>query len=91
MTVVASVSRAQFCLRPHRHAVLVSVTDSSIAVTAFIIIKRLFQSVTDCERFQVLTAASMMFRIVFWDILPCKIIVDRRFSGAYCLHPRRQL
>jgi hypothetical protein len=48
MTVVASVSRAQFCLRPHRHAVLVSVTDSSIAVTAFIIIKRLFQSVTDC-------------------------------------------
>jgi hypothetical protein len=23
-------------------------------------------------RFQVLTAASMMFRIVFWDVLPCK-------------------
>jgi len=23
-------------------------------------------------RFQVLTAASMKFRIVFWDILPCK-------------------
>jgi hypothetical protein len=22
-------------------------------------------------RFQVLTAASMMFRVVFWDILPC--------------------
>jgi hypothetical protein len=21
----------------------------------------------------------MMFRVVFWDILPCKIIVDRRF------------
>jgi hypothetical protein len=31
-------------------------------------------------RFQVLTAASMMFRIVFWDILPCKIIVDRHSS-----------
>jgi hypothetical protein len=30
-------------------------------------------------RFQVLTAAIMMFRIVFWDILPCKIIVVRRF------------
>jgi hypothetical protein len=29
-----------------------------------------------CLRFQVLTAASMMFRIVFWDILPCKMIVD---------------
>jgi hypothetical protein len=27
----------------------------------------------------------MMFRIVFWDVLPCKMIVDRRFSGAYCL------
>jgi hypothetical protein len=37
-------------------------------------------------RFQVLTAASMMFRIVFLDILPCKMIVNRRFRGAYCLH-----
>jgi hypothetical protein len=27
-----------------------------------------------------------MFRVVFWDILPCKMIVDRRFRGAYCLH-----
>jgi hypothetical protein len=26
------------------------------------------------------------FRIVFWDVLPCKMIVDRRFRGAYCLH-----
>jgi hypothetical protein len=26
-------------------------------------------------RFQVLTAASMMFRIVFWDVLPCKMII----------------
>jgi hypothetical protein len=24
----------------------------------------------------------MMFRVVFWDILPCKIIVDRRFRGV---------
>jgi hypothetical protein len=37
-------------------------------------------------RFQVLTAASMMFRAVFWVILPCKMIVGRRFRGAYCLH-----
>jgi hypothetical protein len=37
-------------------------------------------------RFQVLTAVSMMFRIVFWDVLPCKIIVDRHFRGVYCLH-----
>jgi hypothetical protein len=27
-------------------------------------------------RFLVLTAASMMFRIVFWDILPCKIMME---------------
>jgi hypothetical protein len=27
-----------------------------------------------------------LFRIVFWDVLPCKMIVDRRFRGAYCLH-----
>jgi hypothetical protein len=26
-------------------------------------------------RFQVLTAASMMFRIVFWDVLPCKMAI----------------
>jgi hypothetical protein len=23
----------------------------------------------------------MMFRVVFWDILPCKMIFDRRFRG----------
>jgi hypothetical protein len=28
----------------------------------------------------------MMFRVVFWDILPGKIIVDRRFRGEYCFH-----
>jgi hypothetical protein len=28
----------------------------------------------------------IMFRIVFWDVLPCKIIVNQRFRGAYCLH-----
>jgi hypothetical protein len=26
------------------------------------------------------------FRIVFWDVLPCKIIVDRCFRGTYYLH-----
>jgi hypothetical protein len=37
----------------------------------------------DDVRFQVLTAASMMFRIVFWDVLPCKIIVDNHFTRQY--------
>jgi hypothetical protein len=37
-------------------------------------------------RFQVLTAASMKFR-VFWDVLPCsQVDVNRRFRCAYCLH-----
>jgi hypothetical protein len=37
-------------------------------------------------RFQVLTAASIQFR-VFWDVLTCsQADVDRRFRGAYCLH-----
>jgi hypothetical protein len=26
------------------------------------------------------------FRAVFWVILPCRMIVDRRFRGTYCLH-----
>jgi hypothetical protein len=25
----------------------------------------------------------MMFRVVFWDILPCKIIVDSNFTWQY--------
>jgi hypothetical protein len=33
-------------------------------------------------RFQVLTAASMMFRIVFWDVLLCKMIVDPDDGGS---------
>jgi hypothetical protein len=43
-------------------------------------------NITEVVRFQVLTAASMMFRAVFWVIMPCRMIVDRRFRGAYCLH-----
>jgi hypothetical protein len=37
-------------------------------------------------RFKVFTAASLKFRFVFWDALPCKIIVDLRFRGTCCLH-----
>jgi hypothetical protein len=33
--------------------------------------------------FQVLMAASMKFRFVFWDVLPCKIIVDNYFTCQY--------
>jgi hypothetical protein len=33
-------------------------------------------------RFQVLTAASIKFRFVFWDVLSCKKIINRRFRGT---------
>jgi hypothetical protein len=36
-------------------------------------------------RFQVLTAVNMKIR-AFWDIAPCRLVVDGRFRGAYCLH-----
>jgi hypothetical protein len=35
---------------------------------------------------RILVKRIMKFRIVFWDVLPCKMIVDRRFRGACCLH-----
>jgi hypothetical protein len=28
------------------------------------------------------------FTFVFWDVLPCKIFIDRRFRGTCCLHHR---
>jgi hypothetical protein len=34
-------------------------------------------------RFQVLTAASMMFRAVFWVILPCRMFVDKHSTRQY--------
>jgi hypothetical protein len=47
---------------------------------------RLIFTFSNLVRFHVLTAASMKFRIVSWDVLPCKIIVDRRFRATWCLH-----
>jgi hypothetical protein len=63
--------------------------DTWMEVTVFYQILRALKKKKKAKigvRFQVLTAASMMFRVVFWDILPCKMIVDRRFRGVYCLH-----
>jgi hypothetical protein len=28
----------------------------------------------------------MMFRAVFWVILPCKMIVENHYQGQFCLH-----
>jgi hypothetical protein len=49
------------------------------------------KTILNFVRFQVLTASSMKFRFVFWDVLPCKIIVDRRFRGTCCLHHQDSL
>jgi hypothetical protein len=52
------------------------------AATAEVTIVPRYADASLLVRFQVLTAANMKFRIVFWDVLPCKIIVDRRFRGT---------
>jgi hypothetical protein len=41
-----------------------------------------FEGIVWFVRFQVLTAASMMFRVVFWDIQPCKMIVIPDDGGS---------
>jgi hypothetical protein len=66
---------------PARYAVVVSPTSdicpAQLTALDFILIH---------VRFQVLTAASMKIR-AFWDIAQCNLVrVDRRFTGAYCLH-----
>jgi hypothetical protein len=33
----------------------------------------------------------MKFRFIFWDVLPCKIIVNRIFRGTYFLHHQGDL
>jgi hypothetical protein len=58
-----------------------------VGLTSVICFFALFQHVVskflkNCVRFQVLTAANVKFRIVFWDALPCNIIADRRFRGT---------
>jgi hypothetical protein len=45
----------------------------------FLGISRIIQEV----RFQVLTAASMMFRAIFWVLLPCRMIVDNQSTRQY--------
>jgi hypothetical protein len=42
-------------------------------------------------RFKVLTAVSMEFRFVFWDVLPCKIIVDNYFTLQYIPEDKSEL
>jgi hypothetical protein len=63
----------------------------SVQIHTFMLLNILYNNFNSV-RFQVLTAASTKFRIVLWDVLLCKIIVDRRFRGTCSLHhhPRRQ-
>jgi hypothetical protein len=52
-------------------------------VRACVCVCHSFVNRNDNVRFQVLTAASMMFRVVFWDVLPCRMIVDNHFTRQY--------
>jgi hypothetical protein len=38
------------------------------------------------KKYTLLDFVMLVFRVVFWVILPCKMIVDWRFRGVYCLH-----
>jgi hypothetical protein len=42
-------------------------------------------SITICVRFEVFTAVTMK-KAVFWDVVPCRNSVNRRFGGTYSLH-----
>jgi hypothetical protein len=46
-----------------------------------------------CKEYSFLMCVThiVLFRAVFWVVLPCKMIVDRRFRGAYCLHHQGEL
>jgi hypothetical protein len=54
--------------------------------------RQILWSVKDPLRYvrcQVLTAASMMFRVIFWDILPCKMITRQYIPEDNSEHPLR--
>jgi hypothetical protein len=48
------------------------------------LIRVLYIRISELQLIQ--TTAILKFRFVFWDVLPCKIIVYRRFRGTCCLH-----
>jgi hypothetical protein len=75
--------RGAYCLHyhPHYHGCNWFIMRQNVLTRAQTL--RIYK-VMEFVSFQVLTAASMKFRIVFWDVLPCKIIVDRRFRGTCC-------
>jgi hypothetical protein len=54
-------------------------TDFFLQVNIYFLLKTLVHLIH--VRFQVLTATSMMFRAVFWVVLPCKLSVDNHFTS----------
>jgi hypothetical protein len=62
-------SNLQYTLYLYHFSIVIEVTASQFP-----------QRITVYVRFQVLTAASMMFRVVFWDIMQCKITNTRRWK-----------
>jgi hypothetical protein len=66
--------------------IMVAVHGSPCVPTTRILILVFIWQVIGCEMSQNIRKQKLLFRIVFWDVLPCKMIVDRRFRGAYCVH-----
>jgi hypothetical protein len=57
---------------------------SQYTVTLKMITAMCAKTLNNCQHsMQSKPESQMMFKIVFWDILPCKIIVDRRSRGTY--------
>jgi hypothetical protein len=79
----------RWLINEHRslyHTMLIPLQKKVSVYRTVILQQSAFWTIYLYVRFQVLTAASTKLRFVFWDVLQCKIIVNRRFRGMCCLH-----
>jgi hypothetical protein len=71
-------------------SVIKAINDNEFQIYLNTCITRLIHNTPDLSHYHtpitINNLSILMFRVVFCDILPCKMIVERRFRGAYCLH-----
>jgi hypothetical protein len=62
---------------------IISVTmGTEMTPETLVVYNEMTRLITRKDFINVQTLFILKFRIVFWDVLPCKIIVDRRFRGS---------
>jgi len=64
------------------------VTQAGLDTRKFVTQKKILKKLVKTSYFygtRFFRQVDILFRVVLWDTLPCKMIVDRRFRGAYCL------